>query len=119
MIKIALHGAEFFAYHGFYPQEEQLGNSYLVDIDVSFSPTGDIAEDKITHTVNYEHLYEIACDEMQRPKKLIETVAHGILDQVKAKYPNVDLIEVSIKKLNPPLGCKVAYSNVVINYSKA
>ncbi|MEO8887470.1 MAG: dihydroneopterin aldolase [Mucilaginibacter sp.] len=119
MIKIALHGAEFFAFHGFYPQEQQLGNSYLVDIDVSFEPSGDLIDDKIAHTVNYEDLYEIACAEMQQPKKLIETVAQGILDQVKTKYPNVERIEVSIKKLNPPLGCKVAYSNVVINYSKA
>ncbi len=119
MIKIALHGAEFFAYHGFYPEEQQLGNQFLVDIDVSFEPSGDLTDDNITYTVNYEHLYEIARDEMQHPRKLIETVAQGMINQIKAKYPEVVLIQVSIKKLNPPLGCKVAYSNVVINYNKA
>ena len=119
MIKIALHGAEFFAYHGFYPEEQILGTSFIVDIEVSFMPAADTEEDEIANTVNYEHLYEITREEMQQPKKLIETVAQGILDQVKAKYDYVDAIEVSIKKLNPPLGCKVGYSNVVISYKKA
>ena len=119
MIKIALHGAEFFAYHGFYPEEQILGTSFIVDIEVSFTPAADLTADEIADTVNYEHLYEIAREVMQQPKKLIETVAQGILDRVKAQYDYVDAIEVSIKKLNPPLGCKVGYSNVVISYKKA
>ena len=118
MIKIALHGAEFFAYHGFYPEEQILGTSFIVDIEVSFTPAADVKADEIEDTVNYEHLYEIAREEMQQPKKLIETVAQGILDKIKVKYNYVDAIEVSIKKLNPPLGCKVGYSNVVISYKK-
>ena len=119
MIKIALHGAEFFAYHGFYPEEQILGTSFIVDIEVSFSPAADVKADEIENTVNYEHLYEIAREEMQEPKKLIETVAQSILDRIKAQYDHVDAIEVSIKKLNPPLGCKVGYSNVIISYNKA
>jgi len=119
MIQIALHGAEFFAYHGFYPEEQILGTQFLVDIDVSVKPGGDLVDDEISYTVNYEDLYEIAREEMQHPKKLIETVAQGIINQVKAKYPDVEAIQVSIKKLNPPLGSKVAYSNVLINYNRA
>ena len=118
MIKIALHGAEFFAYHGFYPEEQKLGNCFLVDIEVRFMPAADLSEDKISNTVNYEHLYEIACDEMKQTKKLIDTVAQAILDKVKAKYGFADNIQVSIKKLNPPLGCKVEYTNVIISYNK-
>ena len=118
MTTIALHGAEFFAYHGFYPEERKLGACFLVDMEVSFTPVGDLTEDNLSHTVNYEHLYEIGCDEMKQTKKLIDTVAQAILNRIKVKYPFSDKIEVSIKKLNPPLGCKVADSNVVITYSK-
>ena len=118
MIKIALHGGEFFGYHGFYPEERKLGTCFLVDMEVSFTPIGDLTEDNLSHTVNYEHLYEIAGDEMKQTKKLIDTVAQAILNRIKIKYPFAEKIEVSIKKLNPPLGCKVADSNVVIIYSK-
>ncbi len=118
MIKIALHGAEFFAYHGFYPEEQKLGTSFLVDMEVSFFPASDLSEDNLEQTINYEALYEIACEEMKQTKKLIETVAQAMLNKIKTKYPFAEKIEVSIKKLNPPLGCKVADSNVVITYNK-
>ncbi len=118
MIKIALHGAEFFAYHGFYPEEQKLGTCFLLDMEVSFTPAADLSEDNLEHTVNYEELYEIACDEMKQTKKLIDTVAQAIINKVKTKYPFAEKIVVSIKKLNPPLGCKVADSNVVITYNK-
>ena len=36
MITVALHGAEFFAKHGFYPEEQLLGCKFLVDIVVGF-----------------------------------------------------------------------------------
>jgi dihydroneopterin aldolase len=115
---IALHGAEFFAYHGFYPEEQKLGNCFIVDIEVEFTPSGDINNDDLNNTVNYERLYDIACDEMKLTKKLIETVAKAIMDQVKAEYTFVDSIQLSIKKLNPLVGAKVKQSEVRINYTK-
>jgi dihydroneopterin aldolase len=56
----------------------------------------------------------IACEEMQNTRKLIETVAQAIADKVKAQFPFVESIKVVIKKLNPALKGKVAYSSVVI-----
>lgn len=114
---IALHGAEFFAYHGFYPEEQKLGNCFVVDIEVSFEPPGKVNEDDLTNTVNYEHLYEIACNEMKHTRKLIEIVAQAIINKIKEEYTFVDSIQVSIKKLNPPLGGNVKYSTVIINYN--
>ncbi|MES2809922.1 MAG: dihydroneopterin aldolase [Bacteroidota bacterium] len=42
---VSLHGAAFFAYHGFYPEEQKIGNHFLVDIDVAFSPAADMSLD--------------------------------------------------------------------------
>ncbi|MDP9047534.1 MAG: dihydroneopterin aldolase, partial [Bacteroidota bacterium] len=47
---ISLHGAEFFAYHGFYPEEQVLGNRFLVDIEVEYN-FGSKEEDNIANTV--------------------------------------------------------------------
>jgi len=51
---------------------------------------------------------------MKRTTKLIETVAQSIADEIKRQFSFADTIRVSIKKLNPPLKGKVAYSNIVI-----
>ncbi|MHB8208773.1 dihydroneopterin aldolase [Mucilaginibacter sp.] len=114
MVEINLNGAEFFAFHGYYPEEQLLGSRFLVDLSVSFEPTADLAEDDLLNTVNYEQLYNIACEEMKITRKLIETVAQTIADTIKQKFPFVKNTRVCIKKINPPLNGKVGYSSVVI-----
>lgn len=114
MITIALHGAEFFAFHGFYPEEQKLGTKFIVDVEVSFTPAQNLKEDKIANTVDYEQVYNIVEEQMKKTAKLIETVAQSIADNIKERFSFVDNIRVSIKKLNPPLKGKVDYSNIVI-----
>jgi dihydroneopterin aldolase len=114
MVEINLNDAEFYAYHGFYPEEQLIGSRFLVDISVSFAPTGNLGDDEIDNTVNYEQLYNIACVEMKNTRKLIETVGQSIFDTIKQKFPFVKRIRVCIKKMDPPLKGKVGHSNVVI-----
>lgn len=115
---VSLRGAEFFAHHGFYPEEQKLGNRFVVDIEVSFTPKGDLNNDELDYSVDYEQLYELVCEEMKLTKKLLETVAQAIIDRIKQQYTFVDSIQVSLKKLNPPLGGKVKSAGVILNYQK-
>jgi len=114
MITIAIQGAEFFAYHGFYPEEQKLGTKFIVDVEVNFTPAGNIKDDKISNTVDYEKVYNIVCEEMKNTRKLIETVAQSIADGVKERYSFVDKIRVSIRKMNPPLDGKVEFSSIIV-----
>ena len=118
MIKVALEGAEFFAYHGFYPEEQLTGTHFLVDIQVGFTPQHTLKDDNISHTVNYETLYNIARETMLEPKKLLETVAQLILDRVKAEFTFIEFADVTIKKLNPPFSGPVKHSVITIGYRK-
>ena len=117
---IALHGAEFFAYHGFYPEEQRTGNCFIVDIDVEIeaAANGGLTTDDLNDTVNYEELYDISALRMQQPQKLIETVATFIMDDIKARHSIAKKITVSIKKLNPLAGAKVKYTQITITYNR-
>jgi dihydroneopterin aldolase len=115
---VALHGAEFFAYHGFYPEEQKLGCCFIVDIEVEFKQPSNLNEDNLANTVNYEKVYNIICEIMKEPKKLLETVAQTIMDEVLQEYNFVDNINLTLKKAHPPLGGKVAYSAITLNYQK-
>jgi 7,8-dihydroneopterin aldolase/epimerase/oxygenase len=115
MITISIHGAEFFAYHGFYPEEQKLGTKFIIDADVSFKPLSNLKDDKIANTVDYEKVYNIVANQMSHTRKLIETVAQSIADDIKEQYNFVDKVTISIKKLNPPLNGKVEYSGIVIS----
>lgn len=118
MITVALHGAEFFARHGFYPEEQLLGCKFSVDVSVGFVPPGDLHKDNLSNTVNYEQLYEIVSLQMQKPRKLIETLAQAIIDEIKKQYNFADTATITIKKLNPPMRGSVAGSSVSITYNK-
>ena len=118
MITVAIHGAEFFAKHGYYPEEQLLGCKFLVDITVDFTPAGELKKDSLANTVNYEQLYHIASKQMQHPRKLIETLGEAIINDIKTEYPYIEKAEVIIKKKHPPMPGPVDHTSVTITYTK-
>ena len=115
--KVALQEIRFFAYHGFYPEEQLTGNEYLVDIETEMIVSGKGDED-ISLTVNYERLFEIAREEMRIPRKLLETVACGMLERVRQEFLSVQSVRVAIRKLNPPVGGEVKNSLVELQFNR-
>ncbi len=116
MIKVALQEVRFFAYHGFYPEEQILGSSFLLDVEVEFK--NEDVEDDISKTVNYEKLYSILAEEMKQPRKLLETLVQEMIEKIHADFPFLETVKVGIKKLNPPLPGEVKYSLVEITWIK-
>jgi len=117
-IRIDLENLRFYSYHGFYPEEQLLGNEYSLSIKTSFTDHY-LNNDELENTVNYEQLYAIARNSMGKPRKLLETVAHEMLDSIKEQFPKLNNIEVSICKLNPLFGGDKAQARVsLIWYNK-
>ena len=111
--RIALDDLRFFAYHGYYPEEQVLGNEFVVAIHVGFNKR-EKAEDDLNRTANYETLYDIAKTEMQHPRKLLETVAETILSRIRDEFTFMDEIEVIICKNAPPFGADRAKATVTL-----
>jgi|SRR5690606_21087046 len=105
--KITLKDLEFFAYHGFYPEEQVEGNTFFVTITVVFPVDGQmpIAErEDLNNAVNYEILYKCIEEEMQATKKLLETVCQAIMQRVLNEFKNLHHVEISIRKAKLPFG---------------
>ena len=114
MALIALEDVRFFAYHGFYPEEQILGNEYRMDLYVEAQIMRAAKMDDLGSTVNYETLYFICHSEMKRTKALIETVAQSIVDRVHQHFHNVKGVRIRLKKLNPPMGGRVGCAFIEI-----
>ena len=95
---------EFFAFHGYYDEEQKIGNKYGVDLRVYVDLAAAAATDSLPRTINYEILYRIVLTEMAEPARLLEHLAQRILDRVLAQFGHVGAVEVSVSKFNPPLG---------------
>lgn len=116
--KILLEGLEFHAYHGLYPHERESGNWFEVDISVETDFSVAAATDELSGTVNYETLFRIVKDEMDQPSKLLETVAEKIINDVLAQLPAAMNVQLSISKLNPPIGGKCKKATIMVAKSR-
>lgn len=104
MGKISLKGLAFKAYHGYYDEEQEKGNHFSVDIEVSTDFEEATINDDLSGTVNYEKLYLIVQEEMQITSRLLESVVVRIANRVLAELPIVDEVSVKLSKYNPPIG---------------
>lgn len=117
MQKVSLEGVRFFSYHGFYPEEQTLGTEFFLDLDAEFEVFGS-GGDEIANTLNYEQLFQIASEEMIIPRKLLETVAHSILDRIRYEFLAVQSIRVSIRKMHPPMRGEIRNSTIELKFSR-
>ena len=104
---IAVEEMRFYAYHGFYKEEQKIGQYYLVDVYVHTDFEKAAEEDSLYSTINYETIYLATKIEMDKPANLLETVATGITDSLKNKFATIEEIRVRVSKLQPPLGGEV------------
>ena len=69
MSKVALEGMQFYAFHGFYEEEQLIGNYFVVDVYVDTNFMGAAQSDDLGGTVNYETIYFICRLEMKKTSK--------------------------------------------------
>lgn len=110
MLTIGLEHVHFRAFHGLYPEERIIGNDFIIDVYVTIPGTTHI--DSIRETVNYQGIFTIVEQIMAVPQPLLEQVVYAITDAIKLKYPEVQKSNVSLRKMNPPMGASVRNSVV-------
>ena len=107
MGKIMLERMEFFAYHGCFHEEQIIGTTFLIDLELEVDTSIAEQSDHLEDTINYQIVYGLVRHEMEQKSQLLENVAHRILDSVKTTFPEISSVRVKISKVNPPLGGKV------------
>lgn len=110
MLTIALEQIRFRAFHGLYPEEQVIGNDFIVDVYVTIPGTTPV--DDLADTVNYEGLFTVVEAVMAVPQPLLEQVVTDISEAVREKYPQVQKTVVTLRKLNPPMGAEMRNSMV-------
>ncbi|MFN3839497.1 MAG: dihydroneopterin aldolase [Cyclobacteriaceae bacterium] len=112
--RITLEGLEFHAFHGVYPHERESGNWFDVDISVETDLAKAAQTDDLALAVNYETLFRIVKEEMEKPSRLLESVADKIIEDVFEQLPAVTEVALKISKLNPPIGGKCKRASVEV-----
>ena len=113
--KIQLEGMVFYGFHGVDPAEQQVGQRFVVDLEVErdLRPAG--LSDDLADTVSYSDLYRLVKDVLEGPsRRLLENLAETVAQRVLDEY-EVDAVRVSVKKPEVPIkGSVLAHAAVEI-----
>ena len=101
---MTLRNLRFHAYHGVLEQERIVGNDYEVSVRMSYDMRRAIATDDVANALNYAEVYEVVKRLMMQPCQLIERVAWRIAKALLDEFPMARNAEVTLVKLNPPMG---------------
>lgn len=102
--KIYLRNVRFHAFHGVLAQEGIVGNDYLVNLVLDYDFSSALKTDDLQGTLNYAEVYQKVREEMAVPSKLLEHVAGRIAHRLFSDFPEIQKLQLSITKVNPPMG---------------
>lgn len=115
---MALNGMKFHSYHGCFDFEKELGNDFILDLDCEVDFSAAVKSDALEDTVNYGELYAVIKEEMAAPSNLIENVLGRIISRIKEEFPAVYSAELTISKMNPPVGGQVDSASVSMKFDR-
>lgn len=112
--RIVLEGMVFFGYHGTRPEENSLGQRFVVDVALRVDLRAAGEADDLGATVDYSLVHRAARAIVEGPPlRLTEAVAERIAAAVLAEHPLVDAVEVRVRKPNVRLDDTVLAGSVV------
>ncbi|QYJ15636.1 Dihydroneopterin aldolase [Rubrobacter xylanophilus DSM 9941] len=97
--RILLEGMTFFGRHGTLQAERELGQPFVVDVEMSLDlrPAG--LSDDLSKTVDYSEVHRLVRRIVEgEPVNLTETVAERIAAKVLEDHPTVEAVRVKVSK---------------------
>lgn len=102
--EILLEGMRFYGYHGVHPEEQRLGQRFVVDVALAVSLRSAGESDDLAQTVSYSSAFaEIRRVVEGEPRQLIEAVAEEIASVMLALDPRVQRVKVRVAKPEAPV----------------
>jgi 7,8-dihydroneopterin aldolase/epimerase/oxygenase len=112
--RILLKGMVFHGYHGTLPAERELGQPFVVDVELRLDlrPAG--LSDDLTRSVDYAEVHRRAKEIVEGPPvNLTETLAERIAAAILENHPPVKAARVKVAKPNVRLNDTVLAGSAV------
>jgi len=117
--RITLRNLVFYAYHGVFAAEKELGQRFEVDVDMYGDFQTAARADDIDMTVSYADVYALVKEIVEeREFDLIEALAATIGEEVLTGHP-IGRVTVRVRKPHAPLGGPADYVECEISRSAA
>ena len=112
--RILLEGMIFWGYHGTLAAERELGQQFVVDIELHCDLRAAGESDDLSATVDYSEVYGQARAIVEgEPLRLTEAVAERIAAAVLQQHALVQAVRVKVRKPHVRLGPTVLHGSAV------
>lgn len=112
---ISIKGIQAFGYHGVFEFEKRDGQEFSVDLDINLDLAAASKSDKLEDSIDYSLFTTIAREAIEgEPFDLIERLAGFIAEKIRADFPRVSSVAVTVHKPQAPVKEKVTDISVTI-----
>ncbi|MBU0701142.1 dihydroneopterin aldolase [bacterium] len=119
MDKIIIKGIDFYGFHGVSQAEQELGQRFIVDIELELPLNKAGKSDQLTDTVNYCEIYSLIKEKgQQRRYALLEALASDMAESILKGFALIERVSVCIKKPHAPIGGVIEYVEIRISRDK-
>ncbi|SEO91201.1 dihydroneopterin aldolase [Amphibacillus marinus] len=104
MDKILLNGLTFYGYHGALHQENELGQRFVIDLELELPLEAAGKNDDLVSSIDYGEVYNLTKAIVEgAPYKLIEAVAEKIVSTLFSAFTKLVSCRVKVIKPDPPI----------------
>lgn len=101
---ITIAGLELHGFHGYFEEEQQLGQKFLFDVITTLAPVATHSADDFETSVRYDQLIEAIAYISNKSKfRTLEALSEAIARELLMRFNRIHNISVTVSKATPPI----------------
>jgi dihydroneopterin aldolase len=101
---IFIRGLVIHARHGVMKHETEVGQRFVIDLELYADLSESSMTDRLADTVSYSHVVDTATDAFKNANyKLLERAAGAIASAILAAFPKVREVKITVHKPHAPI----------------
>jgi len=116
---ILIEKLDIYAYHGFFSEEERLGQRFVLDLVLAVDIRASAMSDSLADTVNYGDVVAVVTKAFTaRRFNLLEAAARAVAIAVLDGFPPVNRVEIMLRKPAPPIHATLAAVGIKLDFRR-
>ncbi|AMJ61184.1 dihydroneopterin aldolase [Bosea sp. PAMC 26642] len=116
---ILIEKLDIYAYHGFFSEEERLGQRFVLDLVLETDLRASAVSDALADTVNYGTVVAVVTETFTaRRFNLLEAAARAVALAVLDGFSAVTRVEVTLRKPAPPIHATLGSVGIKLDYRR-
>ena len=117
---LIIKNLKIFAYHGVNKEEKINGQNFLIDAEISTDKLGGYEDDKLENVLNLSTLVKsISAEFNKKSYDLIEKAAESTAKYLIETFPQINEINLTVKKPEAPISADFEYVAVKISRKRS